>query len=153
MPTVKRKNTSSIESDVNKILKGDGIDIVEVDNIKMQTVTRLSELKARFPVGKTWAKRVVNTFNSAFFNSATLICQNKGEGCRRHKHPDCDEFWIIMSGKIKFEIGENKEPNIVSQGDIVYLPKGTAHKVIVVSDEPSIRFSISVEAMRNIYYE
>lgn len=141
------------EQIVRKILKNDGIEIIKVDNIKPQIHTSLNELKGKYPKGKSWAQRVINTFNSAFFNSATLISQNKGEGCRRHRHPDCDEFWVILGGKIKIEVGEEHKPIIAVQGDIVYLKKNTAHKLLVLSDEPGIRLSVSVEQMQNIYYE
>lgn len=141
------------EFKVNEILKNDGVNIIEVNKVTTPILTRLEKLKVKFPRGKSWAKRVINTFNSAFFNSATLISQNKTEGCRRHKHPDCDEFWVILSGTMKIETGENKEESEVSAGDIVYLKKGTLHKLTVISDEPGIRLSVSVELMENIYHE
>lgn len=151
-----KRNKRSVHTEykVKDILSNDGVKIVDVDNITTPIITSLKRLKGEFPAGKSWAKRVINTFNSAFFNSATLISQNKGEGCRRHKHPDCDEFWVILSGRIKIEIGaENKKVKTVSAGDIVYFKKGTFHKLTVISEEPGIRLSVSVEAMQNIYVE
>lgn len=139
--------------DVKKILSGDGIDIVDVDNVDNRLLTRLTKLREEFPAGKSWAKRVINTFNSAFFNSVTLISQNKGEGCRKHKHPDCDEFWVILSGKMEIKIGKDNKTETVFPGDIVYLKKGLPHKLTVLSDEPGIRLSASVEKMRHIYSE
>lgn len=135
---------------VKDILAKDGVEYVDVDNCKMQPITRLKELKEKF-AGKTWAKRVINTHNSSFFNSATLVCQKKGTGFRRHYHPDCDEFWVILGGKMEFEIEGVPDPIIAETGDIVYAKKGVHHKATVVSDEPGIRFSISVELMENIY--
>jgi mannose-6-phosphate isomerase-like protein (cupin superfamily) len=150
----RRGKTQHIEFKVNEILAKDGVDIVNVDNTRMHILTSLDKLKRRFPNGKSWAHRVINTANSAFFNSATLISQNKGQGCRRHKHPDCDEFWVILSGRMRVEAGEGAgtERIEVSAGDIVYLKKGTGHRLTVISDNPGVRLSVSVEAMRNTYF-
>lgn len=146
------KKKTHDEYDVYNILTKDGVDIVDVDNVETPVLTSLSKLREEFPAGKSWAKRVINTFNSSFFNSATLILQNKDEGCRHHVHPDCDEFWVILSGKMKIKVGDSKE-YIVSHGDIIYLKKGIVHRLIVVSDEPGVRLSVSVEKMQNIYSE
>jgi len=148
-----KRNNVHTEYKVSQILRNDGVNFVDVDNTKTPIHTCLSKLKKQFSKNKSWAKRVINTHNSAFFNSATLISQNKNEGCRRHKHPDCDEFWVILSGKMKVEVGENKQVKIVSPGDIVYFKKGTAHKITTISNEPGIRLSVSVEAMQHIYYK
>jgi len=149
----KNENLAEVEHKVSAILGNDGVDIIDVDNTKTPVLTSLAKLKTEFPEGKSWAKRVINTFNSAFFNSATLISQNKGQGCRRHKHLDCDEFWVILSGKMMVQSGEDRKEFVVSPGDIVYFKKGTFHKITVLSDEPGVRLSVSVEEMENIYCE
>jgi len=139
-----------IERDVNTIMKQEKVQFIDVDNCVMRPITRLSEIRASYPEGASWAKRIINTSTSAFFNSATLVSQNRGEGFRRHFHPDCDEFWIIMAGSYRFEI-EGHEPIVANQGDILYARKGSSHTATVVSDEPGIRFSISVELMETVY--
>lgn len=136
---------------VRDILTRDGVDIIDVDNVKMQVVTSLSQLRKLYPPGKSWAKRVVNTPNSAFFNSMTFIQQNKGEGCRFHRHPDCDEVWVILAGRLQIEVGEEREKREVGVGDIIYLKKNTPHCIRVISDEPGVRFSISVEETAHTY--
>jgi quercetin dioxygenase-like cupin family protein len=48
--------------------------------------------------------------------------------------------------------GAGTERIEVSAGDIVYLKKGTGHRLTVISDNPGVRLSVSVEAMRNTYF-
>ena len=147
------KNDLGSEHVVRTILTRDGVDIVEVDNTKMQMVASLSKLQQHYPAGKSWAKRVVNTFNSGFFNSMTLIQQNKGEGCRLHRHPDCDEVWVILAGRLQIKVGEERETREVGIGDIIFTKKNTPHSIHVISDEPGVRLSISVDEMTHRYEE
>lgn len=139
------------EQVVREILKKDGVEFVDVDNCQMQPITRLKELKEKFQKGASWAKRVINTSNSSFFNSATLVCQKRGTGFRKHYHPHCDEFWVILGGKIQFEIEGVPEPIIAEAGDIVYARKGVHHKATVLSEESGVRLSVSVELMDTVY--
>ena len=129
----------------------DGVEYIDVDHCKMVPHTSMEEQTRRFPKGSSWAKRVINTNNSAFFNSATLVCQTKGRGFRRHYHPDCDEFWVVLAGRMQFEIEGVGESIIAQTGDIVYAKKGLKHKMTVLSDEPAIRLSVSVELMDTVY--
>ena len=140
-----------IEKNVPEILKGDGIQHIDVLETETPILTKLSDVISLYPKNKSWAKRIVNTHNSAFFNSATLICQNKGGGCRRHNHPDCDEFWVVIKGTFEWIVGKNRDIYTASPGDIVYCKKGIFHQITVISDGPGIRLSISVEEMMNIY--
>ncbi len=151
--TGKKKQEEYQEEEVCEILTNDGVDMMDMYDVQTPVITRLEELKKSFPKGKSWAKRVINTFNSAYFNSATIISQNKDQGCRRHRHPDCDEVWIILGGQYKVQVGDDCEGKIVSAGDIVYTKRNTSHKITAVSDEPAIRLSVSVERMNNIYEE
>ena len=47
--------------------------------------------------------------------------KNKG-----HYHPECAEFWLIMTGQVRYPI-EGQPMIIASEGDIVYAPKFTWH--------------------------
>ena len=140
-----------IEKNVPEILKKDGIKHIDVVDTKTPVLTKLSDVISSFPKNDSWAKRIVNTHNSAFFNSATLIYQNKNGGCRRHNHPDCDEFWVVISGTFQWVVGENRDVYNAVPGDIIYCRRGVFHEITVTSDSPGIRLSISVEEMLNIY--
>jgi hypothetical protein len=43
-----------------------------------------------------------------------------------HYHPECAEFWLIMSGQIRYPI-EDQGVIIANVGDVVYVPPFTFH--------------------------
>ncbi|MGH9720422.1 MAG: cupin domain-containing protein, partial [Bryobacteraceae bacterium] len=43
-----------------------------------------------------------------------------------HYHPECAEYWLIMSGKIRYPI-EGQGVIIANEGDVVYVPRFTYH--------------------------
>ncbi len=47
--------------------------------------------------------------------------RNKG-----HYHPECAEFWLIMTGQVRYVI-EGQPQIIATEGDVVYAPKFTFH--------------------------
>jgi quercetin dioxygenase-like cupin family protein len=74
---------------------------------------------------------------------ATLICTPHGNSSRRHSHPDNDEFWVVMGGELRWEI-EGEEPMLARNGDIMLVPKGKAHNIVTVSEEPALRLAIGI---------
>ena len=139
------------EFDVEEILAKDGIEYVDLGDGTSTEITKLDDLIRENTKYQSWAKRVIDTSGSGYFQIATVVCQSKkGEGCRRHYHPDCDEWWVVLKGMIQFEIGEDREKVLLSPGDIIFCKKGTFHKITVISDEPCIRLSIGVDNMETI---
>jgi len=136
---------------VAKLLSTDGIKNIDVNLLKNQTLTKLKDVMNSFPKGESFAKRIVNASDSAPINSGSLICQNKGEGVRKHYHPEADEFWVMIKGLHKFEIGKDNKEFIAEPGDIVYSPKNEFHKVTIISEEQGVRFAISLEEKKAIY--
>jgi len=67
----------------------------------------------------------------------------QGNSSRRHYHPDNDEFWVVMGGELRWEI-EGQEPICAKTGDIVRVPRKTAHNIVTVGDEPSLRLAIGI---------
>ncbi len=59
-----------------------------------------------------------------------------------HYHPECDEFWLIMAGQIRYPI-EGQEVIIASEGDIVYVPKYTWHFPRWSGPGPSCRLAMN----------
>ncbi len=47
-------------------------------------------------------------------------------------HHDCEEWWIIVSGRAEVETGG--ESGIVGQGDMVYTPMGENHRVTALEE-------------------
>lgn len=148
---IKLKISMNNPEEVKKLLSKDGIQNIDVNLMKNQTLTKLEDVINSFPKGQSFAKRIVNASDSAPINSGSLICQNLNEGVRKHYHPEADEFWIILKGEHKFEIGKNEEVFLAGPGDIVYCPKNVFHRVTIISKEQGIRFAISLEEKIALY--
>ena len=86
-----------------------------------------------------WVERLILTDEVV----ATLICMPPGNTSRRHYHPDNDEFWIVMGGKLRWEI-EGEEPIEATTGDILRAPKGKAHNIWTIGEGPSLRLAIGI---------
>ena len=98
-------------------------------------VEEIKEAKGEPP----WVVRLVLTDEVV----ATLICMPPGNSSRRHHHPDNDEFWIVMGGELIWEV-EDQEPLHAKSGDIMRVPKGKAHNIRTVGDQPSLRLAIGI---------
>ena len=87
-------------SDVNKVLKDDGV--MSIDTVNYQNLNNIDieDLKIKFGKDKSWAVRL--TFNNRF--GGVIIKQNPGEGNRLHYHPDSDECWVILEGEYEWQI-------------------------------------------------
>jgi mannose-6-phosphate isomerase-like protein (cupin superfamily) len=63
-------------------------------------------------------------------------------GDRGHYHAECAEFWIILTGQIRYKI-EGQEPFIAETGDVVYVPKFTYHLPRFYGPGPSCRLAMN----------
>jgi quercetin dioxygenase-like cupin family protein len=61
---------------------------------------------------------------------------------RGHYHPESCEFWLVMSGQIRYPI-EGQGVVIASEGDTVYVPKFTFHAPRWYGDGPSCRLAMN----------
>lgn len=134
-----------IENDVPSILEKDGVQNNDLYSAN-QVVVNVQDIIASAPE-PSWSKRVIDTES----NSATLICQNPGEGNREHHHTDWHEWWYIVAGEWDWEI-EGKS-TIVGVGDIVLIEKGKRHKITAVGTKPAIRLAVSRADVDHVYEE
>ena len=130
-----------IEYDVPSILKNDGVDHWKEESSIIQNIEDIIE---EHKDKKSWAYRMINSEN----NSATLICQNRGEGNRTHYHRDWNEWWYILKGKWLFTIEGKKFK--VKKGDVIFIPKNHWHNIIALENN-SIRVAVSREDIGHIY--
>ena len=93
----------------------------------------------------SWCRRIVNTEN----NSATLISQLPGEGNRLHYHPNWNEWWYIIKGQWQWQINQSKMT--VKEGEMVFIPKNTWHKITAIGDKPAVRLAVSREDVEHVY--
>jgi mannose-6-phosphate isomerase-like protein (cupin superfamily) len=59
-----------------------------------------------------------------------------------HYHPECAEFWLILTGKVRYPI-EKVGTIIAEQGDVVYVPPFTFHAPRHFGDAPSCRLAMN----------
>ncbi|SVD51172.1 uncharacterized protein METZ01_LOCUS404026 [marine metagenome] len=138
------------EYDVNEILKNDGFDDIDLGSGQSIEFSKLDDLIEAKSNKDSWAKRIIDTSNSGFFQIATYVSQKKGGSNRKHYHPDTDEWWVVLKGTVEFEIGDNGKRHIAEPGDIVFCKKGICHKITTVSDDPAVRLSIAVDNQETI---
>tara|TARA_B100001123_G_scaffold426425_1_gene540560 strand:+ start:222 stop:638 length:417 start_codon:yes stop_codon:yes gene_type:complete len=133
-----------IESNVKRILKKDGV-IFNDFSFENATISNIKEIIKKNKKYKSWSKRIINSKS----NSVTLICQQPGEGNRKHFHPKWNEWWLIIDGLWLFEI-ENKKYRI-KKNDIVYIEKKKIHKITALGNKPAIRLAVSRADVEHIY--
>ncbi len=61
---------------------------------------------------------------------------------RGHFHPESAEFWVVMTGQIRFAI-EGQPVFVADEGDVVYVPPSTYHLARFSGDAPACRLSIT----------
>ena len=76
-------------------------------------------------------------------NLGTLIASAPGQGNRAHWHSNFDEWWVVISGKLRWELTGGKIIHAV-QGDVVWIPRGTVHHIVTEGDEMSLRFAVAM---------
>ena len=137
--------SEKVDANLASVLSDDGILKIDTHGSINKIINRLLEIKQR--MGKPpWSVRIV--YNE--YISAVLIAQNPNEGNRWHYHDDCDEFWIMLEGSLKWTI-EGKGEIVAEKTDIVFVPRNTKHKMVTVGNKPSIRLSISIPDVRHIF--
>jgi mannose-6-phosphate isomerase-like protein (cupin superfamily) len=72
-----------------------------------------------------------NLFNDSLSSSFCIIIKNE---VKAHKHMKHSEHVIVQSGEAVMRLGD-KEFNI-KEGDVIFIPKGTVHSVIVKGKKP-----------------
>ncbi|KAM5346267.1 hypothetical protein ACJ41O_009272 [Fusarium nematophilum] len=73
---------------------------------------------------ETWSPRLVAAINDHHVKVAKI----DGEFIW-HSHPDSEELFYLLSGKLKMEI-EGQEPVVMKEGDVFVVPKGVNHKPV-----------------------
>ncbi len=133
-----------IENNVKSILKKDGVINNDFSN-ENSLINNISKILKDKKNKKNWSYRLINTKS----NSATLICQQPGEGNRRHYHSNWNEWWLIIDGTWQFEIENEKK--ILKKNDIILIKKNKIHKITAIGKKPAIRLAVSRGDVDHIY--
>ena len=141
------KNIIKEDKNITSVLNDDAIKTIELKKFENLSSINIDEIMEKMGPAP-WATRVV--YNKDF--AGVLICQNPGEGNRKHYHPDADECWVILEGSWEWYI-EGKGEKQVGINDIVLVQEGTPHQITCVGDSPGIRFAITAPDVSHNYYE
>ena len=100
--------------------------------------TRIADV-SRLMGSPPWSKRLIADERQL----VTLIASPSGGGNRPHWHRDFDEWWVVLAGRLEWEL----TGGIVlqaTQGDIVWVPRGTVHHIRNVGEELSLRLAVAM---------
>ncbi len=135
------------ETEVESILTRDGVTRNMLNNVNhlKQHIPEIIKAAGNAP----WSWRLVNTPTG----SATLICQNPGEGNREHYHPDISEWWYIIEGIYEFKV--DGKAFYAEAGDFIFVEKGKRHLITAAKFGlvPAIRLAVSVDGAKHVYLD
>jgi quercetin dioxygenase-like cupin family protein len=108
--------------------------------------TKLSEVKAKHAGLENWREEIV----SDDLLHADYISAAPGSKVSKRFHSDTREWWIVMAGKIRFEI-EGQDSFIATKGSMVQVPYQTIYAMETVGDEPSLRLEVNIANAQTLY--
>ncbi len=114
--------------------------IYQHENKPYRTYDELAKLNEehRAPAHVVQDDRGVGNFLYGYAKNLPPI----NEADNGHYHPESCEFWLIMSGQIRYKI-EGQGTLIANEGDVVYVPPFTFHAPRWYSDGASCRFAMN----------
>ena len=100
--------------------------------------TRIAEVMKQMGT-PPWSKRIIADER----NLVTLIATPPGGGNRPHWHKEFDEWWVVMGGRLQWELTGGVVVN-AAKDDIVWVPRGTVHHIRNLGDELSLRLAVAM---------
>ncbi len=100
--------------------------------------TRIADVMERMGP-PPWSVRLIQDER----NLVTLIATPPGRGNRPHWHKDFDEWWVVMGGRLRWELTGGHVIE-AQTGDIVWVPRGTVHHIQTIGDELSLRLAVAM---------
>src|SRR5262249_6497514 len=93
-----------------------------------------------------WAKRIIADERQL----VTLIASQPGGGNRPHWHREFDEWWIVLAGRLEWELTGGVIVQ-AAKDDIVWVPRGTVHHIRNVGQELSLRLAVAMPPAMHYY--
>ncbi|MFW6195017.1 MAG: cupin domain-containing protein [Chloroflexota bacterium] len=93
-----------------------------------------------------WSQRVIADER----NLVTLIANPPDTGNRPHWHSDFDEWWVVMAGELQWEYTGGQVVR-ATEGDIVWVPRGTVHHIKNVGEGMSLRLAVAMPPATHYY--
>jgi quercetin dioxygenase-like cupin family protein len=100
--------------------------------------TRVADVVAQMGPAP-WSTRIIADERQL----VTLIASPPGGGNRPHWHRDFDEWWVVLAGVLEWELTGGAVVR-ASQGDIVWVPRGTVHHIRNVGADLSLRLAVAM---------
>ena len=86
-----------------------------------------------------WSKRIIADERQL----VTLIASPPGGGNRPHWHRDFDEWWVVLGGRLEWELTGGTKLE-AAKDDIVWVPRGTVHHIRTAGSERSLRLAVAM---------
>jgi mannose-6-phosphate isomerase-like protein (cupin superfamily) len=86
-----------------------------------------------------WSKRIIADERQL----VTLIANPPGGGNRPHWHADFDEWWVVLAGRIEWEL-TGGHVFAAEATDVVWVPRGTVHHIRNVGADLSLRLAVAM---------
>jgi mannose-6-phosphate isomerase-like protein (cupin superfamily) len=109
-------------------------------------LTRLSDLSAKHKGEENWREVVVDDEHL----HAEYVYASPGTRVSRRFHPDTREWWVVMQGRIRFEI-EGQEAFVATKGSMVQVPMQTIYSMEMVGGQPALRFEVNIAKAKTLY--
>jgi mannose-6-phosphate isomerase-like protein (cupin superfamily) len=93
-----------------------------------------------------WSSRIIEDER----NWVTLIANSPGTGNRPHWHRNFDEYWVIMEGKLQWELTGGTVVT-AEKDDIVFVPRGSVHHIQNVGDGLSLRLAFALPPAEHVW--
>jgi mannose-6-phosphate isomerase-like protein (cupin superfamily) len=86
-----------------------------------------------------WSRRIIADER----NLVTLIASPPGGGNRPHWHREFDEWWIVLAGRLQWELTGGIVVD-AAKDDIVWVPRGAVHHIRNVGADLSLRLAVAM---------
>jgi mannose-6-phosphate isomerase-like protein (cupin superfamily) len=100
--------------------------------------TRIAEVVARMGA-PPWACRLIQDERQL----VTLIASPPGGGNRPHWHRDFDEWWVVLAGRLEWELTGGITLR-ADKDDIVWVPRGAVHHIRNPGEALSLRLAVAM---------
>ena len=133
-----------IDGNVIKVMKDDNVGFYTRDKANT-SLHNLKDIINEMGHGSWCYQLIYNTDDQV-----GLICQQPNEGVRSHAHVTKDEWWIVIKGTFEWRL-DNNDVITANEGELVYLPQGTVHSIVCISEESGVRLACGARDFEHIY--
>jgi mannose-6-phosphate isomerase-like protein (cupin superfamily) len=116
----------------------------------MKPVVHLADLEQKHKGQPNWTELVVYDKN----NRAEVISAAPGSKLPRQLHSDAPEYWVVLAGRIRFEVEDPPgqfQTFEAGKGDLVLAPERHLFSLQVIGSEPAIRLAVTLPDTTAIY--